>query len=410
MSCKPHNEPNWTPSWSRRKFLASAATAAFLPASRALAKNKESATVAICVENSHLTSLSDDAITAGVLIAIDDLNSQGSSRYTWEVITHDNGSMPGRASAYMKELQGKENLVGVFGGKFSPVVMKMTEESKKYQIPLFVPWAAADVITTDKNNSEFVFRLSMRDSWAMSKITERAVKSGYKKVGFLAPNSAWGRSCLQGLTGAISKTAPQFRPSIAMQVYNWGGEATLLPQYLQLLREGAQVLILVANEPEAGMLAKEISGKIDSEKFRLPILSHWGITGGDTVKISNGSILDLDVLIAQTFNFNRKSTRKTQKLAFRAEQMLGINNIKKYPAQAGIAHAYDLMMMIGNATKGLSVINGQSVSSALKILNRHEGVIRDYIMPFGNNSHDALRNQDVFFCRYNSSGELIPES
>ena len=118
--------------------------------------------------------------------------------------------------------------------------------------------------------------------------------------------------------------------------------------------------MLVANEPEAALLANEIVGKLPANR-RLPILSHWGIAGGDTIGLSKRSILQLDISFVQTFNFQRSKNPAAARLATKAAKLLAVDNIHAFSAQVGIAHAYDLMMMIGAAIHPLSSISGPAV-------------------------------------------------
>ena len=393
----------------RRQLLLAAgalSTGAVLPVRLSNAAGK-SAVIAVSAEISHITSLSDEAVIAGLTLALQDLNATtGATGFSWELLKYDNGSIPSRGVAHLRELAKRENLAGIFGGKFSPVVLAMMPVSKDLGIPLFAPWSAADDITADPERAQFVFRLSMRDSWAMSKLVERAVRRGYRTLGLLVPNSGWGRSCVNAIEKKISTLANG--PTLTQQFYNWGGETTLLPQYLALVNAGAQALVLVANESEAALLAGEIVEKPPANR-RLPILSHWGITGGDTIGLSKRAILQLDVSFLQTFNFLRAKNPAAARLAARAEKLLEVDNIHAFPAQVGIAHAYDLMMMIGAAIRPLSSINGPAVAKAMTSIQSHQGIVKRYVAPYAHGNRDALSEEDVFFCRYAANGEIRPE-
>lgn len=393
----------------RRQLLLAAgalASGALLPVRLSNAAGK-SAVIAISTEISHVTSLSDEAIIAGLTLALQDLNAAtGATGFSWELLKYDNGSIPGRAVDHVRELAKRENLAGIFGGKFSPVVLAMMPVSKELGIPLFVPWSAADDITADPERSQFVFRLSMRDTWAMSKIVERAERKGYRTLGLLTPNSGWGRSCVNAIDKKFSTLANG--PALTKQIYNWGGETTLLPQYLALVDAGVQALVLVANEPEAALLANEIVEKLPANR-RLPILSHWGLTGGDTIGLSKRTILQLDISFVQTFNFRRAKNPAAARLATRAAKLLAVDNIHAFPAQVGIAHAYDLMMMIGAAIRPLSSISGPAVAKAMTNIQSHQGIIKRYVAPYARGNRDALSEEDVFFCRYAANGEIRPE-
>lgn len=400
------------PPLARRRQLLLAGSAlcagSWLPVRIASASGK-SAVVAVSAEISHLTSLSDEAIIAGLRIALEDLNKgSGRSGFSWELLTLDNGSIPGRGVAHLRELAQRENLVGVFGGKFSPVVLAMAPVATELKIPLFAPWSAADDITAFPEKSPYVFRLSMRDSWAMSKLVDRAMARGYRTLGLMVPNSSWGRSCVAAIDKKISSISSPGNLRLLREFYNWGGEPTLMPQYHLLQKSGAQALILVANEPEAALLATELAAQPASYQ-RLPILSHWGLTGGDTVALSKGAILKLDLEFVQSFNFQRNRSAASSRLAQRASAILKTQNIHAFPAQVGIAHAYDLMMLIGSAISQMDKISGPGIVRAMYGIRRHEGVIRTYSRPYSDNRRDALSESDIFLCRYSENGEITPQ-
>lgn len=396
----------------RRRQLLIAGTAlstsALLPVRVSCAAGK-SALIAASLEISHITSLSDDAILAGINLAIQDLNSTASANgFSWEFLTFDNGSIPSRGTAHLRELAKRENLAGVFSGKFSPVVTSMMPLARELRIPIFAPWSAADSITENPEKARFVFRLSMRDTWAMSKLVDRALQRGYQKLGLIRPNSGWGRSCSLAIAKKIASINGTKRLELLTQSYQWGGESTMLPYYLAVENAGADAVILIANEPETALLAYELATNLSRRK-KLPFLSHWGLVGGDTISQSKRTIHELDISFVQTFNFMRTKTPAASSIAARAEKILFIDNIHKFPAQVGIAHAYDLMMMIGTAVKKLSRITGPGLAEALTSIKSHQGIIKNYFSPYANGSHDALAESDVFFCRYVSNDEIHPD-
>jgi len=394
----------------RRKLVFSgggALAAQFLQIRQASAKN-QSALIAFSGEINHPTSLSDDAIIIGIKLALEDLElSQKTKSLSFELITLNDNSIPARGIANLRALAKKENLVGVFGGKFSPNVLEMSLEARNLRIPIFAPWSAADAITADPKMTPYTFRLSMRDSWAIAAIFNRAKKRNFSKLGLLIPNNGWGRSCEAAARQKIDMTPPAEKPELLIEHYQWADPTDLLPHYKTLIQRGIECLILVANESETGFLAYEI---IKNKLATPPIISHWGITGGDSIRLSEGALMKLDLEFVQTFNFNRSSSTTSNLIANRAEKILKIDNIRAFPSQTGIANAYDLMMMIGLAVSNIDKISSEAVTSALKNIKQHHGLIRTYIRPFAGKTQDALSPNDLFFCRFSRNGEIIPTS
>lgn len=394
-------------SFSRRRLIqafGAGALGSLLPVEIVTAAG-DPAVVALSLEFGHATSLSDNAIATGVQLAIEDLERAApGSRF--RILQQDNASIPARGQAHMRELARTANVVGVFTGKYSPVVIEMMPLANELEIPIFAPWSAADQITADPKNTPYVFRLSMTDRWAMAAILKRADAQGLRRIGLLAPNSGWGRSCVAAIEN-LRKRHPRL-DVVGTQFYSWGGEATLMPQYLALARAGMDALVFVANEGEAALLATELVRGADRAHLKRPILSHWGLTGGDTVGLSKGAILELDYAFVQTYNFSRARTPLARRVATRAEQKLGIEAIGKFAPQGALAHAYDLMSMVGTAVAGLPKLTGRGVMRAMEDVRNHAGVIKTYAQPYRPGVRDALEEADIFFCRYNRDGALLP--
>ena len=109
--------------------------------------------------------------------------------------------------------------------------------------------------------------------------------------------SGWGRSS----QAAIEKAALADGASLVGQRwYNWGDQS-LMAQYGELKAAGAQAVILVANETEGAILVKEVAALPESQ--RLPIISHWGITGGDFAHMAGDALGQVDFSVIQTFSF-----------------------------------------------------------------------------------------------------------
>src|SRR3990167_6235373 len=87
-------------------------------------------------------------------------------------------------------------LVAVFGGRFSPVVIEQLPVLKRARVPFLAVWSAADAIVDNGSVPNYAFRLSLRDSLAMPFMLDAARRRGIERVGLLLTNTAWGRSNL----------------------------------------------------------------------------------------------------------------------------------------------------------------------------------------------------------------------
>lgn len=125
--------------------------------------------IGLDAEFGHPTSTSDEAIKRGILIAIDEINRSGGvlGGRPLKLVERDNRSVPARANANIRELAAITDMVGVFCGKFSPVVIEVLPTINDLKMILLDPWAAADAIVDNGYKPNYVFRLSLRDSWAL---------------------------------------------------------------------------------------------------------------------------------------------------------------------------------------------------------------------------------------------------
>lgn len=144
------------------------------------------------------------AIENGILLAIDEINTSGGvlDGRPLKLVVRDDRGLPARGLDAMNAFIDDENALAVFNGRFSPVAIGLAPVANARQILLFSPWAAADAITQHPYPN-YVFRVSLTDSWAMQVMLDYAHRRGFKKIALLVPNTAWGRSCEQAMRTRI---------------------------------------------------------------------------------------------------------------------------------------------------------------------------------------------------------------
>ena len=139
---------------------------------------------------------------------------------------------------------------------------------------------------------------------------------------------------------------------------------------------------------------------------RLPVIAHWGITGGD-FSAAAGAALDLvDLSVVQTFTFQNATSRRARSVANSYEQMFG-ENIAGMHAAVGFAHAYDLTHLLAMAIRKAGTTDRKAVRSALENLGAYSGLVRDYPRPFSPTQHEALDQRQVFMARFAKDGTLF---
>ena len=243
-----------------------------------IADEPEPVLIGLDAEFGLQNSTSAQAIERGILIAIDEINRAGGvlAGRPLELVTKDNRSVTARGIRNLKLFAEMPNLVAMFAGRFSPVVLEYVGLAHDLKMILLDPWAAADAITNNGRKPNYAFRVSLKDSLAMPAMFRHAQGKGVKQVGLLLPNTSWGRSNLSAANRYyVNSPAPR---SVAIAWYQWG-EQTMVEKYQTLRAAGAEAIIFVANDSEAVILCREVAAlPVDQ---RVPIISHWGVTGGD---------------------------------------------------------------------------------------------------------------------------------
>jgi branched-chain amino acid transport system substrate-binding protein len=369
------------------------------------AKASEPVYIGLDAEFGHKTSTSAQAIQQGIQIAIDEINKNGGvlGGRKLQLVTKDNRSVPAVAVDNLRELAKMPDLVAVFGGKFSPVYIECLPVAHELGIPLLDPWGSADPITDHAFRPSFTFRLSLKDAWAGPAFV-RFARQQYKAshLGVLLPNTAWGRSNQAAITKAAASGGVTL---VGERWYNWG-DTSLVDQYRELLAAGAQAIILVGNEPEGSILVKEVAALPEAQ--RLPIISHWGITGGDFVRMTGDALHHVDLSVIQTFSFIGNPSPALRRVLAALQRNYGIETPEQIKSPVGVAHAYDLTHILARAIGKAGSTDRRKIRDALEHLGPHDGLMKHYAEPFTTERHDALSPENIFFARYTADDKLIP--
>lgn len=360
--------------------------------------------IGLDAEISHKTSTSDDAIRIGILAAIEEINRRGGvlGGRPLALDVRDNRSVPARGADNLRELASLRDLVAVFTSKFSPVVIEQLPLAHRLQIPLLDPWAAADDITEHGYTPNYVFRLSLRDSWAMDHLLRAAERRRWHRVGLIIPNGAWGRSSLAAAQGFMADHTKMQLTEVAW--FNWSD--TSFASTLQRMRAaGAQVLLLVGNEGEAAQLARDLASLAPAQQ--LPVLSHWGVSGGDYVKLAGPAAAQIDLQTVQTFSFLDPPTARGRQLLGLLRDKFALAAPEKIPSPSGLAHAYELTHILARAVDLAGSTDRPRIRDALERVRNVSGLLRNYAHPFAPDRREALDRTALFLARYRADGALV---
>ncbi|MCM2295785.1 ABC transporter substrate-binding protein [Rhodoferax sp.] len=360
--------------------------------------------IAIDAEFGIPNATSAQAVRAGAQLAVNEINAAGGLLgRQLEVIERDNRAVPARSLNNLRELAADPDVVAVMCGRYSPVVVEMLPEIHRLKLLMLDPWAAADSITDNDFSPNYVFRLSLRDSWALQVMMRHALKQGYRKVGILLPNTEWGRSSLKAAEETASKDTRQ--DIVAAKWYNWG-DASMIEHYQALRNAEAQAVIFVANDKEAVILVREMA-KLPPDQ-RLPLVAHWGLTGGQFFEQAGAAMKSVDLSVVQTYSFIGKTDAKTKSVLAGLKSITGSDDPRKVVSPVGVAHAYDLVHLLAMAIKKAKTTERTAVRQALENLGPYKGLVRPLDKPFTAKRHDALSINEVFMARFATDGAIEP--
>lgn len=361
--------------------------------------------VGLDAEFSVPDSTSAQAIRMGILTAIDEINAAGGllGGRPMERLVRDNRSVPARGKDNFMELAALPDLLAVDCGKYSQVCVEQAPLANQTRVLLLNPWSAANDIVPRVPAGGLVFRLSLRDSWAIPAMLRYLGQRGVRRVGVLLPMSAWGRSNDATLASLPpSATLPQV---VATEWCAWGVESLKEP-CLRLLSAGAAGVLMVANEREGSILVREVAALPPHQ--RVAIAGHGGITGGTFSKLVGESLRLVDLAVVQTCTLHGLTDPKAKAVTARALKLFDLKSAEEIPTQVGVGHACDLTHLLAQAVRLAGSTDRAAVRDALERLPTSDGLVARLPRPFSPQSHDALSPAQVFMGRFTAAGTVAP--
>jgi branched-chain amino acid transport system substrate-binding protein len=377
----------------RRLFLASAA--ALLGAAWAgpvLAA--EPIKIGLVTALSGQSALAGEAITRGLQLAIDEINAAGGvlGGRTFELVRRDDEGNPAKGVVAARELIFREKVAVLVGGLDTPVSMAIVPLVNQEKVPFMGPWAAGTGITKNGANPNFAFRVSAVDELVdigMLNYAQKTFKAA--KPGLMLINNPWGQSNEAGLKAAM---AAKGVTAAGIEKFE-AADVDMVPQLTRLKAAGADAIFLVGNVGPSAQVVKSL----DRMGWKVPIVSHWGPAGGRFTELAGPS--GKDVHFVQTYSFFGKQSPQGEKLIKTL--------MAKYPAikgpgditpAVGVANAYDAMFLAAKAIAAAGSTDGDAVRQGFYKIERHEGLIKTYVKPFGPSDHDALTPDDYVWAQF----------
>lgn len=349
-------------------------------------------------------AIGGESIRRGAMMAIEDINASGSiNPYKLALKVSDHRGNPARGEDNVQDYGADPNVIAILGGIHTPVVMHELPLIHELKIPYLVPWAAGTPVIKNGYSPNFVFRLSVRDEYAGPVLIDHAKSSGIESVALFLERTGWGRSNDRSMNAAAKKLGVNVTSTTW---FNWG-EKKMDQAVKDAIDKGAKALMLVANSPEGIEVTQAMARQ--PEASRIPIISHWGITGGNFAEdVGKKTLSAVDLRVLQTYMFEDQAQRpQVQKLLKKYR--------KKFPdspdvmeAIPGFVHGYDLIQLLALAIDQVDQVNRLNVRDALEKLPAYQGIVRNYQPAFTNRDHEALDSSDYSIARFNSKGELVP--
>lgn len=360
--------------------------------------------IGLDAEFGYTRSTSAEAIREGIEIALDEINRSGGVLGGRPLVleARPNHSVPARSIENIKELARKPDLVAVFCGRFSPTVLESLPTLHSEKMILLDPWSAADAIVDNNYHPNYVFRLSLKDNWAMKLMLGHARQRGVKRVGMLLLNTSWGRSSLKGAE-KYSSAHPELKIT-GVNWFNWN-DKSFIEKYQALRLSGAQAIILVSNANEAEILIKEMAA-LPAEQ-RLPIISHWGVTGGTIVELTGPALHKVDFSVVQTYSFIGDRSARGRKVVAAHNRLFKTVGARRIKSPVGVAQAYDLTHLLALAVDKAGSTDRRAIRDALEHLGSYRGLIRNYRPPFTPERHEALSAENVFMAGFAEDGAIV---
>ena len=344
------------------------------------------------------------AIKRGALIAIDELNRQGGVLgRPLELRIKDHRGNPARGIDNIEDFAKDPDVIAVLGGVHTPVALRELDTIHRHGIPYLSPWAAGTPIIDNGFEPNFAFRLSVRDQHAGAFLVDEALKQGYVKPGLLLEQTPWGKSNYKAMKAALEARSMN---AAATEWFNWGVDDLTL-QINALKRAGADAILLVANAPEGALLIGNLAAL--PEEARLPVISHWGITGGDFPAVAGAALEYVQLSFLQTFSFfNSPDQQRADQVLRHYCRLFNVCDAADIPASVGLAHAYDLVHILARAIKLAGKTDRALVREALEKVRDYSGLTRYFDRPFTPVRHDALDASSFQLGYFDSKGTVRP--
>lgn len=312
-----------------------------------------------------------------------------------------------------------DNALAIIGGMHSPPYITHRDMINQERVLLLLPWAAAAPVTRPAPGDEnWVFRLSVDDSYAGRFLVDQAVKrGGCARISLLLLESGWGRAGYKNLSAALKDNR---MASVATEFFPTNlGSATALTIAEKVVQARSDCVILLSSWHNGATVVNALRERDASVR----VFSHWGIMGGDFAGAVPHEVRDaLSVRVLQTCGLRREVEGSEvlsvalQNAAFEGSALAEVR------APTGFVHGYDLAKVLIAAIEqaardprwsGSITDRRLALHTALEALEAPvPGILKTYKAPFraftpqDRDAHEALGFDDLCVARFRTDGLL----
>ena len=304
-------------------------------------------------------------------------------------------------------------------GLHSPPLLANRDFINTNKILTLDPWAAAGPITRSLGPN-WIFRLSLDDRYAGEVMAMHAIeRRGMENPVMLLEETGWGKNNYNNMSTVFDILG---LPKVPVIWFKWGiGEDTADIIMRQISSAGHDGIIMVANASEGAVFSHALSRLPEGK--RMPIISHWGITGGtfhQTVPADVRQQIDLtflqtsfSFLAAEPSAFGKQVWNEA--IALHADMPRSPRELR---SPTGFIHAFDLgslvMAAAADLESGLAADDlRQQLHARLENLPQPvQGLVKTYERPFSplsqqnQDGHEALSKEHIVFARFSADDAI----
>jgi branched-chain amino acid transport system substrate-binding protein len=341
-----------------------------------------------------------EAVERGMVLAADEINKSGGVLgRPLEVVARDVANDPEAGVTALRELVAQQQIVALFGSKYSPVIMAQIDALHELRVPLIDVGGSLQKIIDNGHTPNYAFRVSMNDADANEFLARYAHEVvGSRRVGIVAVNNVWGEANAASLADWLTR---QGTPPTGSERINEGA-TDVSAQLARLRATDADALVLAGSAPEGAAVVRGLA----TLGWKVPVLTTWSVSGGDFVERAGIENTE-GVLTLQTFSFFGQLSPKATTVLQAYHARFGTRSTDEVPNALSVAQAYDGLHFLAQAIQKAGSTDGPHVRDALEHLDSQDGLVAHYAPPFTATNHEALR-ADSYLMAVWQAGQLLP--